>query len=203
MKYTNDNTESIAAESAKILKGGGVIAYSTESFYALGVVATDNAAVKRLFELKKRPHDKPVPIIISDINMISSIAKSIPAGAVKLMDRFWPGPMTLIFESLDNIPAILTGNTGRVAVRIPGESAALDLVRALKFPITATSANISAQPPAVDADTIIDYFGDSIDLIIDSGTSPGGRPSTIVDVTVTPPKILREGSILPDLQHFI
>lgn len=171
------------------------MAYPTESFYALGVNATDGDAVRRLFELKKRPVEKPLPIIVGDTETLGAIVKSIPEQAESLMERYWPGPLTLIFEGLDSIPALLTGGTGKVAVRIPGRSAALDLAKALKIPLTATSANPSSKPPAESTDIIVAYFGDKIDLIIDAGKTPGGKPSTIVDITVVPPEVLREGSI--------
>ena len=178
-----------------ILENRGIIAYSTESFYALGVPATDEKAVKRLYELKKRPLEKPLPIIVGDMDALESITSGISPKAKELMKRFWPGPLTLIFQARENIPGLLTGGTGKVAVRIPGKSAALDLARVLKCPITATSANPSGKPPAEDPEAVIGYFGEEIDMVIDAGKSPGGRPSTIVDVTVTPPEILREGSV--------
>lgn len=195
LPYSHADTERIAAVSSDVLKHGGIIAYPTESFYALGVMATDEDAVRRLFELKKRLPDKPLPVIVNDIKVLLSIVKVIPAGANDLMNKYWPGPLTLIFEAADTIPDLLTGGTGKVAARVPGESAALDLVRALKMPVSATSANLSAKPPASDVETIIDYFEDNIELIIDAGKAPGGRPSTIVDVTMNPPKVLREGRI--------
>ncbi len=190
-----NNHSEVFAEALRVLKNGGIVAYPTESFYALGVTATDGDAVKRLFELKKRPAEKPLPIIVGDMETLGAIVKSIPEQAKRLMKRYWPGPLTLIFEGLDSIPALLTGGTGKVAVRIPGRSAALDLAEALKIPLTATSANPSSQPPAEYPDAIINYFGDNVDLIIDAGKTPGGRPSTIVDLTVSPFTILREGSI--------
>lgn len=196
ISYTGDNWDMIAAESLVILKKGGVIAYPTESFYALGVLASDEEAVRKLFEIKKRPADKPLPIVVADIDILSSVVKEIPDQARNLMRRYWPGPLTLIFEANDNVSELLTGGTGKIAARVPGHGAALDLARSLKLPLTATSANPSSLPPAEDADAVKKYFGSTIDLIIDSGKSPGGKPSTIVDVTVDPARTLREGSIL-------
>ncbi len=198
LSLAENSSEKTVTESLKILKKRGIVAYPTESFYALGVLATDESAVKKLYKLKKRPTEKPLPIIVGDMNTFEAIVKSIPAQAKNLMEKYWPGPLTIIFEAKCNMPELLTGGTGKVAVRIPGESAALDLARALQLPITATSANPSAKAPAEDVKTIIHYFGDNIDLIIDAGKAPGGKPSTIVDVTVTPLEVLREGSILLD-----
>lgn len=196
MPFTKKNSDCIFATSLGILKNRGIIAYPTESFYALGVLATDEAAVKKLFDLKKRPTDKPLPIIIGDINSLGAIVQNIPVQAGDLMKKFWPGPLTLIFEAKETLPSLLTGDKCRVAVRIPGDSVALYLARALQFPITSTSANPSGRPPAEDTDAVINYFGNKIDLIIDGGITPGGKPSTIVDVTVAPPKVLREGRIV-------
>jgi L-threonylcarbamoyladenylate synthase len=189
------DTELAISKILKVLKHGGIIAYPTESFYALGVLATDNRAINKLFEIKKRPAEKPLPIIVGDMKVLKSVVKSIPVQAEELIKRFWPGSLTIVFEAQNHIPGLLTGNTGKIAVRIPGESVALHLAKALKFPITATSANISKQPPSEDTDGVIKYFGDQIDLIIDGGRTPGGMPSTIVDATVKPLKILRKGSI--------
>ena len=193
--YRDNTRDKIISESLDVLKKGGVIAYPTESFYALGVAATDENAVKKLFALKKRPADKALPLIVGDRYMLITCIHEIPLEAEDLIKRFWPGPLTLIFKAKEHIPKLLTGNTGKVAIRIPGESAALHLVRELKLPITATSANPSSMPPADSADKVIDYYEDKIDLIIDAGKSAGGKPSTIIDVTVSPPKVLREGSV--------
>ncbi len=196
LSFRKDRADIIIAEALSILNKGGIIAYPTESFYALGVLATDVVAVKKLFELKKRPADKPLPIIVGDADILLSIVKSVPDQAKDLITRYWPGPLTIIFEAQDNVPALLTGWTGKVAVRIPGESIALDLAKSLKMPVTATSANPSASRPAETSEEVINYFGDKVDLIINDGKTPGGKPSTIIDVTVIPPKILREGRVL-------
>lgn len=193
-----NNQAEVFSEALKVLQQGGIVAYPTESFYALGVIATDENAVKRLFEVKKRPAEKPLPIIIGDISLLESMVKNIPEQAERLMEKYWPGPLTLVFEAVDSIPELLTGGTARIAIRIPGRSAALDLAEAVRLPLTATSANLSSLPPARDPDAVIKYFGESIDLIIDAGKTPGGLPSTIVDVTVHPLKILRQGRVIPD-----
>ena len=199
--FKPDTAKEVLEKSLNLLKGSGVIAYPTESFYALGVLATDEASVKRLCSLKNRPAGKPLPVIVGDMKTLISIVKSVPLQAENLMRKFWPGPLTIIFEAAGGLPALLTGNSGRIAVRIPGESAALHLARIARLPITATSANPSGTLPARSAQEVIDYFGEGIDLIIDAGETAGGEPSTIVDVTVTPLKILRAGRI--DLQGYL
>lgn len=196
LPFTERTADSIFTKSSEILNSNGIIAYSTESFYALGVLATDKHAITKLYALKQRPGEKPLPVIVGDIDTLLSIARQVPSPAEKMIEEFWPGPLTLIFDARDDLPILLTGNTGKVAVRIPGKSVALDLVQKLKLPITSTSANPSGEPPAIEISQLVRYFGDKIDLIIDGGKAPGGKPSTIVDVTVQPPKVLREGRIV-------
>ncbi|MDO9028548.1 MAG: L-threonylcarbamoyladenylate synthase [Candidatus Roizmanbacteria bacterium] len=187
--------EKIIHKALDVLRAGGVTAYPTESFYGLGVNALDEDALRRLYELKKRPLDNPVPVIAGSIEVLESIVETIPHEAEDLIKRFWPGALTIVFDAVDTVPDMLTGGTGKIAVRIPGNSFALNLAKTAGFLITATSANLSGRPPAQAAEEIIDYFGREIDLIIDAGRTPGGKPSTIVDVTVTPVRVLREGSV--------
>ena len=196
LHYSDESLEDIVKKSMNILKEGGIIAYPTESFYALGVPAIDENSVRKLFDLKKRPEDRALPLIVGDNYTLITCVKEIPDQAKELMERFWPGALTLIFEAKDHIPALLTGGTGKVAVRIPGESVAFQFISELRLPITATSANPSSLPSADSPEAVIAYFGERIDLLIDAGKTPGGKPSTIVDVTVSPPKVLRQGSIV-------
>ena len=198
LTLTQSTTAAAVREAISILKDGGLIAYPTESFYALGVLATDEEAVSSLFRLKKRPPEKPQPVIVGDIETLETIVKSIPAQVMALIEKYWPGPLNVIFDARDHIPLTLTGGSHKIAVRIPGDKTAFNLARASKLPITATSANVSALPPAKNANEVKNYFGEEIDLIIDNGEAPGGKPSTIVDGTVSPPIIIREGSVLLD-----
>jgi len=138
-------------------------------------------------------------LIIGHKGQLSSIAADINNSAIKLMERFWPGPLTLLFPAKKHLSEFITAGTHKVAVRIPGESFALHLAKHARFPFTATSANPSGMPPARDAETVMRYFGDQIELIIDCGPSPGGLPSTIVDVTTEDTRILREGAVKKEL----
>jgi len=192
---TKINYEDAIKEAVKILKAGGIIAYPTESFYALGAMALHEKAVKKIFDLKNRPYGKPLPLIVDDIETLLTAAKEIPDHAKDVMEKFWPGPLTMIFKARKEVPLLITGESRKVAVRVPGESVALQIAKAVTVPVTATSANLSSMPPAINAEAVLSYFGDNVDLILDGGNAPGGKPSTILDVTVTPPKILREGSI--------
>jgi L-threonylcarbamoyladenylate synthase len=194
-----NNTDEAVSKAIDVLHSGGIIAYPTETFYGLGVKFDMPDALKRLYELKKRPHEKAMPVIIGDCRFLPEAVdeewlKNIPLTARSLMDEHWPGPLTLLFPAKEGLSEHLTAGTGRIAVRVPGESFALCLAKKAGFPITATSANISGMPPAEDAEAVIKYFGNSIDLLIDGGSTPGGLPSTIVDISEGRIKIVREGA---------
>lgn len=195
LSLNENDLGALVKEALSALKKGGIIAYPTESYYALGVMASDEAALRKLYKIKRRPLEKALPVIVGDEGALNKIVKSVPECATTLMKKFWPGPLTMIFEAKENLPELLTAGLGKVAVRIPGEGFALSMARLAGFPITATSANISSRPPAIHPDEVMEYFGNSIDLMIDAGGASGGKPSTIVDVTVEPPKLLREGRI--------
>jgi len=188
------------AKAVDVLVKGGIIAYPTETLYGLGVRVMDKESVQRLFEIKGRPQDKPIPLIVGSLEVLKTIVEEIPPEAEKLIKEFWPGPLTLVFKAKASVSELLTAGTGTIAVRIPGESFALSLSRKIDFPITSTSANPSGATPPEVADEVSRYFGDKIDLIIDGGKTPIGKPSTIIDVTVKPWQILREGAITFDLK---
>lgn len=187
------------SDSIKILEHGGIVAYPTESFYALGVNALNAPAVIKLLDLKKRPAEKAIPVIIGTRDILEKIVKTIPFQARALMDKFWPGALTLIFHAGEIVPKVLLGGTEKIAVRVPGDSFALTLAQAFPFPITTTSANISGGSPPRSAQEVVQYFGKEVDLVIDQGETPGGEPSTILDITVEPPRVVRNGKISPDL----
>src|SRR4030042_3693911 len=199
IKVNELNLEQVLHYTADMLKKGGIIAYPTETFYGLGVKFDMEDSLKKLYDIKQRPEEKAMPLIIGNKELLTVITASMNKTAVSLMDRFWPGPLTLIFLEKENLSEYITAGTHKDAVRIPGESFALYLAKNANFPITATSANPSGIPPARDAETVIRYFGDRIDLIIDGGPTSGELPSTIVNVTEREMKILREGMIKKEL----
>jgi len=182
-------------KASVIIKKGGVVAYPTETFYGLGVKYDDLTALKKLYGIKYRSWNKALPLIIGEKRELDLIASGMTVSAEKLAKKFWPGPLTLLLPARPDISEFITAKTGKIAVRIPGTSFALDLARSLGFPITATSANISGMPPADTADDVIRYFGDALDLIIDCGKTPGGKPSTIVDASGQKIRFLRAGAI--------
>lgn len=199
IKMNHKNRDQVLHSAVDVLKNGGIIAYPTETFYGLGAKFDKETSLQKLYEIKQRPREKAMPLIIGHKEQLSSIADDINSSAIKLMERFWPGPLTLLFPAKKHLSEFITAGTHKVAVRIPGESFALHLAKHTGFPFTATSANPSGMPPAQDAETVIRYFGDQIELIIDCGPAPGGFPSTIVEVTTEETKILREGSVKKDL----
>ena len=199
LKLNATNLEQVLRDASETLKAGGIVAYPTETFYGLGAKFDMEKALKKIYELKQRPDEKAMPLIIGNKELLSVITASVSNIAESLMNRFWPGPLTLILPAKENLSEFITGGTNTVAVRIPGESFALHLAKTANFPITATSANVSGASPAQNAETVMSCFGDTIDLIIDGGTTPGGLPSTVVDVTESEIRIMRDGVIKKEL----
>jgi L-threonylcarbamoyladenylate synthase len=183
------------SEAAALLRGGGLVAFPTESFYGVGAAALDGDAVARVFRLKGRPGDKPLLVLVDSPEMAESLAPEIPQGARELMARHWPGPLTLVLRASPMLPETLTAGTLTVGVRMPGHRVALALVRAAACPVTAPSANPSGAPPATTAEAVRRYFEGRIDLILDGGATAGGTGSTIADCTVWPPRVLRAGPV--------
>lgn len=183
------------AAAAAVLDSGGLVAFPTESFYGLGARALSADAVARVFEVKGRPADKPLLVLIDSPAAAAALCAAIPDGARKLMDRHWPGPLTLVLTAAPGLPAALTAGTGTIGLRVPGHPVALGLVRAAGAAVTAPSANPSGEPPPTSADAVRGYFAGRIDLVLDGGTTEGGTGSTVVDCTVWPPRILRRGPI--------
>ncbi|HET9854232.1 MAG TPA: L-threonylcarbamoyladenylate synthase [Methylomirabilota bacterium] len=188
--------ESVMRAAGARVQKGGLVAFPTESFYGLGADALDPAAVARVFEVKGRPDDKPLLVLVDSIAMAADLAAAIPDGARALMARHWPGALTLVLRASARVPAGLTGGTGTVGVRLPGHAVARALVVAAARPVTAPSANPSAAPPPRTAGDVRGYFDGRVELILDGGTTAGGAGSTVADCTVWPPRILRQGPVI-------
>ncbi|MDA8170653.1 MAG: L-threonylcarbamoyladenylate synthase [Nitrospiraceae bacterium] len=194
VKADREHLQDAISEARAVLQKGGIIACPTESSYGLCARYDDQAALERLSLLKGRPGEKPFPLIIGKTGDLSLIATDAWPIALKLAREFWPGPLTLLFSARAGLH-VLISKDGKVAVRVPGASFALELARSFGLPLTATSANPAGLAPATDARGVQDYFGDGVDLIVDGGKAPGGPASTIVDVTGGEMKTLREGAI--------
>ena len=182
-------------EVVAILHAGGVIAYPTETFYGLGVDACNEAAVDKLFSVKGRDFNKPIPVILGDRGTLARWVLAIPQTAEVLIERFWPGPLTLVFEASADINSRLTAGTGKIAIRVSSHPLAAALAGILGRPLTSTSANLSGAPECTTSEEVIKQLGDRVDAVVDGGLTPGGKGSTIIDVTTQPIKILREGII--------
>jgi len=185
----------IIAEAAAVIQRGGIIAFPTRCLYGLGADALNPDAVGRLFKIKQRPGDKPILVLIDARNRLESLVGHIPPAAAAIMDAFWPGRVTLVFEARKMLPAELTAHTGKIGVRLPGHPAAMALVKHLKGAVTGTSANLSGQAGCCRAQDLEPQVAGQLDLILDAGTLEGGAGSTVVDVTVDPPRVLREGQV--------
>ena len=181
--------------AVEILRAGGMVAYPTETFYGLAVDAVNRDAIKKIFAVKQREESQPLLILIPDRPYLSRYAIAVPPQAETLMDRFWPGPLTIIFEASPHLPAELCAHTGTVAIRMSPHPVAQALVEAFGGALTSTSANLSGLPSTTTADEVQQQLGEGIDLIIDAGPTAGGKPSTIVDVTVPSLRLVRQGAI--------
>lgn len=184
------------AAAAAVVEAGGLVAFPTESFYGLGADALDSDAVARVFEVKGRPEHKALLVLVDSIDMAAGLAARVSDGARALMARYWPGPLTLVLEAADRVPAGLTGGGSTIGVRMPGHAVARALVRSAGRPITAPSANPSEAPPALTAAAVREYFEGRVELILDGGPTAGGAGSTVADCTVWPPRILRQGPVI-------
>jgi L-threonylcarbamoyladenylate synthase len=178
-----------------IILSGGIVAFPTESFYGLAVNASDENAIGRLFKIKKRLYNMPVLVLIPSLEYLKGYVADVPEIALRLIGRFWPGGLTLLFKAGSGISPLLTVDTRKIGVRISSHPLAAALARAVDSPITGTSANISGKPGCVTAKEVYSSLGRDVDLILDGGETKGGKGSTILDVTVDPPEIIREGMI--------
>ncbi len=186
---------SVLHEAISLLWKGRLVAFPTETFYGLGAHALDAEAVERVFAAKGRPPEKPLIVLVESVTMAERLSRWISPKARELMARYWPGPLTLVLPARDDLPRELTAGTGTVSLRVPGHPLALALVRAAGIPITAPSANLSGADPPTTAEEVHAGLGGRIDLILDGGPTGGGLPSTILDLTAEPPRVLRAGAI--------
>jgi L-threonylcarbamoyladenylate synthase len=185
----------LVGKAADILRRGGLVAFPTETFYGLGAAALDALAVRRVFDVKGRPSSMPLLVLIDAASSLQHLVLDVPQRARPLMDRHWPGALTLVFRAAPHLPAELTAGTGTVGVRVPKHQVARALVTHLGAPVTAPSANPTGGTPPTTAEGVLAHFRDVLDLVLDGGPTPGGAPSTVVDVTVDPPRVLRHGAI--------
>lgn len=182
-------------KAAETITNGGVVIFPTRYLYGLGADALNPDAVERVYQIKQRPLTKPLLILVKQPESFHQLVQQIPENARQLMGRFWPGDVTLVFEANDSLPQNLTAGTGKIGVRLPQHPTAIELTNAVQNPITATSANLAGLGGCSRIADLDPLITDNVDLILDAGTLKGGSGSTIVDVTVDPPVILREGAV--------
>jgi L-threonylcarbamoyladenylate synthase len=187
------------AEAVRVLRGGGVVAFPTETFYGLGADARNAAAVEQIFRIKGRNFRNPLSVIVANHGEVIPLVEEIPAAAKILMQTFWPGPLTLVFRASSTVLPRLTADTGKIGIRVSSHPLARLLALGLGGPLTATSANLSGGSECTTAKAVIRALAEFSGRVVDGGETPGGAGSTILDVTVMPPRILREGAISCDL----
>ena len=181
-------------EAGKVIRNGGTVAFPTETVYGLGANALDDEAVKKIFIAKGRPQDNPLIIHVST-KEISGLVKDVPEVAQKIIDKFWPGPLTVILEKKDIIPNVTSANLNTIGIRMPNSEIALKLIELAERPIAAPSANISGRPSPTEVERCVEDLNGRVDYIIGGESSDIGVESTIVDCTVNPPLVLRPGGI--------
>lgn len=191
--------KAVMAEAGDILIRGGLVAFPTETVYGLGANALDEEAAKKTYAAKGRPSDNPLIVHIAGISYLKAIAKEIPEAALKLAEKFWPGPLTMIFDKSEIVPYGTTGGLDTVAVRMPDDEIARELILAGGGYISAPSANTSGRPSTTTAQHVEEDLSGKIEMIVDGGPVEIGVESTIVDMTVVPPMILRPGAITKEM----
>ncbi len=188
------NPDSIAA-AARILQSGGTVVFPTRCLYGLGADAHHTEAVARIYDIKQRRRRKPILILVHERESLARWAQTIPETGHRLMDRFWPGRLTLVFDARPEVSEVLTGGTGKIGIRLCGHPVARALIQAAGLAITGTSANLSGRPGCPTVESLPPEILARTDLILDAGPLSGEAGSTVVDVTEDAPKILREGVI--------
>jgi L-threonylcarbamoyladenylate synthase len=204
-------TEILPATSRKaikrarhLLREGEAVAFPTDTVYGVGANAFERFAVQQIFALKKRPPDKALPVFIAQVHDLNLVARKVPNQAWLLLQQFWPGALTVVLPKVAALPDEVTAGGDTVAVRIPDHPVCLDLVAQVGRPLAVTSANISGQPTPATAQGVAQQLGPALPLVLDGGPSPSAQPSTIIDLSVSPPRLLRQGELSPDdLRKFL
>jgi len=187
--------EQLIQQAVSILREGGVIAYPTDTVYGLGADVFHEGAVSRVYQIKQRPFDQPLPVLLSDESELNTTVSSVSELARRLMSKYWPGGLTLVLLAGPTVPEWVKAGGDTIAVRVPNHSITRTLIRELGRPLVGTSANLSGSPSVTSAEEVRLQLEDKVDFILDGGICPGGVESTVVDVTTEVPIIIREGAI--------
>jgi len=196
LKIADDNS---IKEAAEIIKSGRLVAFPTETVYGLGANALDETAARKIFEAKGRPSDNPLIVHVSDAKMLSDIVQKAPETAYKLIEKFWPGPLTIIFKKKPIIPDFVSGGLDTLGVRMPDNDLAIRLIKEAETPIAAPSANISGKPSPTSARHVMADLNGKIDMILDGGKTTVGLESTIIDLSAEHATLLRPGAITAEM----
>ncbi len=188
----------IVSEAAMLLKAGKLVVFPTDTVYGIGADAFNEEAVGRIFAAKKRDANKPLQVLIAQKSDLQAIAKDQSEILESLASEFWPGPLTLVMLAKADFPSWVRCGGETIGVRMPANPVALKLIEAFGAPMAATSANISGSPDPVNAEEAMEYLGNEVDLILDGGPTSGGIPSTVLDISVHPPVVLRQGKLSSD-----
>jgi L-threonylcarbamoyladenylate synthase len=184
----------VITQAAKVISEGGVIAFRTDTFYGLGADPFNASAVAKVRGLKGREENKPILLLLADTGIVDRFIADRSAAFDEVAQKFWPGPLTIVGRAVPDLPVEITAGTQTVGVRVPADDDVRELVRACGGALTATSANPSGREPARSAKEVRDYFGEAIDLVIDRGEVTATEPSTVLDATTTPMRIVRRGA---------
>ena len=184
----------VCAEAVKCIKSGGILAIPTDTVYGLGADPFNPSAVQRLYRVKGRPDGKPIPLVLSSVSDVHRFTENLPDFFFHLTDQFWPGGLTIVIESKGLLP-VLTAGGSTVGVRIPDNPLLLEILRTFEGPLAITSANLSGDPPATSIQEIGETLTSRIDMMVDGGRTPGPIPSTVYDISVSPPVVRRQGVI--------
>lgn len=185
----------VVAAAVDVLKTGGLLVFPTTGLYGLGADALNPASVEKIFQIKQRDFSKPILVLIKDASELGRIAEKVPGAASALMNAFWPGALTIILEARPELPDVLTGNTGKIGIRVPKHPVASALVSAFDGPLTGTSANLSGQGGCSSVADLDSGLVQRVDMVLDAGPLKGGVGSTVVDATADQPLVLREGAV--------
>lgn len=200
----NNIDKSLIEEAAKIIREGGLVAFPTETVYGLGANGLYEKAVKKIFLAKGRPQDNPLILHVHSVEQVKDLVEEIPPVAKLCMDKFWPGPLTIIFKKSPKVPEMISAGLDTVAIRMPENKIALELIKEANTPIAAPSANISGKPSPTSADHVIEDMMGKVDMILDGGDTGIGLESTVLDLSTDIPMILRPGGVTKeDLSKFI
>jgi L-threonylcarbamoyladenylate synthase len=182
-------------QAVALLRAGQVVAFPTDTLYGVGAHALDEVAVGRLYAVKDRPSNKAIPVLVADVADLSRLVRSVPDIVTRLAAQFWPGGLTLVLPEAAGLPVILTAGVDSVAVRCPAHPTPLALIRSLGVPLATTSANLSGQPAPKTADQVVEQLSGRVPLILDGGECAAGVPSTMLDLSVDPPRVIRAGAV--------